>query len=409
MNPYIKNERMKIPLRILNLRPLLARVVLVACTGFTVAAAEAPAQDNASTPQRLQDQLDQQTKRIDRLYRALGPHLEELEVRAAEVEKLQQEDKALAMERVWESGGEEFTDRAECSPTDQSFAVLAKDGGVRICDMNGKILRRLRYGADSIRAVAYSPDGSRLLAGTAAGKVLVWELKSGAEREVAQRPYKIDRVAWLGTTGRALICSTFGEQVKGPEPEELSDVQGDLFEIENGRTLWQFTGWQHLDYQNLAVAPNSEWVAVLKILKGRGVYLLDARTGKTTASLLKDESGGLSVAVSPDSQQVAIGNPGIYLWDVKRREILRHLEGHQNWVVALAFSADRRLLISGSGDSTARVWDVKNGTEVGRIRFPGSSTYVHSVGFSWDGKRVLAAAAGGQLIIARTPPMAGTP
>ena len=401
---------MQTPLRILNLRSLLtASVVLAACPGCTLLAAEAPLPDTASALLRLQQQLDHQTKRIDRLYRALGPQLEEMEQQAAEFEKQQREDKALVMERVWESGGEEFTDRAECSPTDQSFAVLAKDGGVRICDMNGKILRRLRYGADSIRAVAYSPDGSRLLAGTAAGKVLVWELKSGAEREVAQRPYKIDRVAWLGTTGRALICITFGEQVKGPEPEELSDVQGDLIEIENGKTLWQFTGWQHLDYQNLAAAPNSEWVAVLKILKGRGVYLLDARTGKTTASLLKDASGGLSVAVSPDSQQVAIGNPGIYLWDVKRREILRHLEGHQNWVVALTFSADGRLLISGSGDSTARVWDVKNGTEVGRIRFPGGSTYVHSVGFSWDGKRVLAAAAGGQLIIARTPPMAGTP
>ena len=401
---------MKTQIRTFNLRPLLAAsLALAACTRFAAAAAEASPQEPSSALLRLQNQLDQQSKRIDRLYRALGPQLEEMEQQAAEFEKQQREEKALMMERVWESGGEEFTDRAECSPTDQSFVVLAKDGGARICDMNGKILRRLRYGADSIRAVAYSPDGSRLLAGTAAGKVLVCELKSGAEREVAQRPYKIDRVAWLGKTGRALVCSAIGEQVKGPEPEELSDVQGDLFEIENGNILWQFTGWQHLDYQNLAAAPNSEWVAVLKILKGRGVYLLDARTGKTTASLLKDASGGLSVAVSPDSQQVAIGNPGIYLWDVKRREILRHLEGHQNWVVALAFSADGRLLISGSGDSTARVWDVKNGTEVGRIRFPGGSTYVHSVGFSCDGKRVLAAAEGGPLIIARTPPMAGTP
>jgi len=399
---------MKTPIHTFILRALLAAcITLVACT--RVAAADASPQEPSSALLRLQDQLDQQSKRIDRLYRALGPQLEEMEQQAAAFEKQQREDKALVMERVWESGGEEFTDRAECSPADQSFAVLAKDGGVRICDMKGKILRMLRYGADSIRAVTYSPDGSRLLAGTAAGKVLVWELKSGAEREVAQRPYKIDRVAWLGKTGRALVCSAIGEQVKGPEPEELSDVQGDLFEIENGKTLWQFTGWQHLDYQNLAAAPNSEWVAVLKILKGRGVYLLDARTGKTTASLLKDASGGLSVAVSPDSQQVAIGNPGIYLWDAKRREILRHLEGHQNWVVALAFSADGRLLISGSGDSTARVWDVKNGTEVGRIRFPGGSTYVHSVGFSCDGKRVLAAAEGGPLIIARTPPMAGTP
>jgi len=386
-----------------------AIVALAICNNFVVSAAESPAQDTSAALVRLQEQLDQQIKRIDRLYNAIGPQLAELEERAAEVEKQQQEDKALALGRVWETEDEEFTDRAEFSPTEQSFAAVAKDGSIRICDLNGKVLQTLRHADETIRAVAYGPDGARLLAGTQSGKVLLWELKSATVREVAQRPYQIDRVAWLGKTDRALVCSAFGEQVKGPEPEELSDVQGDLFEIENGKSLWQFTGWQHLDYQNLAVAPNSEWVAVIKILKKRGVYLLDARTGNITASLLNDAGGGLCVAVSPDSQLVAIGNPGIYLWDVKRRAILRHLEGHQNWVVALAFSADGQRLISGAGDSTARVWDVKRGIELGRLRFPGSSTYVHSVGFSCDGKRVLAAAEGGHLIIARAPPMAGTP
>ena len=349
------------------------------------------------------------TKRVDRLYRALGPQLAEMEERAAALEKQQQEDKALAMERVWESSGAGFTQRAECSPTEQSFAAVAEDGTIRICDLNGKVLRSLGYKEETIRTVAYSLDGARLLAGTVGGKVLLWELKSSAVREVAQRPYPIDRVAWLGKTSRALVGSARGETVKGPEPEELRNVQGDLFETENGKILWKFTGWQHLDYQNLMAAPNGEWVAVLKILKGRGTYLLDARTGDIMASLLLNAGQGLSVAVSPDCQQVAVGNPGIYLWDVKRREILRHLEGHENWVVALAFSPDGKRLISGSGDSTARVWDVKAGTELGRIRFPGSSTYVHSVGFTCDGTRVLAGAERGQLVIARVPAVTGQP
>src|SRR5205085_380813 len=44
--------------------------------------------------QGLQGQLDEQTKRIDRLYKAIGPQLAELEERAALLEKQQQEDKA---------------------------------------------------------------------------------------------------------------------------------------------------------------------------------------------------------------------------------------------------------------------------------------------------------------------------
>jgi WD40 repeat protein len=34
------------------------------------------------------------------------------------------------------------------------------------------------------------------------------------------------------------------------------------------------------------------------------------------------------------------------------------LEGHANRAVALAFSADGRFLVSGSADTSARVWDV---------------------------------------------------
>ena len=97
MNPYEKNERMKTPLRILNLRPLLAGVVSVACTGFTVVAAEAPAPDTSTTLRQLQDQLDQRTKRIDRLHRGMGPHLRELEAGAVELEKQQQKGNVLVM------------------------------------------------------------------------------------------------------------------------------------------------------------------------------------------------------------------------------------------------------------------------------------------------------------------------
>ncbi|HRZ54802.1 MAG TPA: hypothetical protein P5525_05010 [Candidatus Paceibacterota bacterium] len=365
--------------------------------------------------QSIREQLEKQGRQIDALYRVvdaeidIAERLEGADERKAAREREEAQDKKLALERVWESSGAGFTCRAEFSPTEPSFAVVAEDGAVLICDVDGKVLQELRHGEERVTTAAYSPDGARLLAGTAGGRLLLWDLRSRTAREVGGRPYKIGGVTWLGKTGRAVVCSACGETIKGPEPGELHDIQGDLFEVENGKILWGFTGWQHLDYQNLAAAPNGDWVAVFKILKDRGVYLLDARTGQIMAKLVTDAGQGLSVAVSPDSQMVAEGNPGIYLWDVKHREILRHLEGHQNWVVALAFSPDGRRLISGSGDSTARVWDVKSGAELGRIRFPGSSTYVQSVGFSCDGKRVLAAAEDGLLVVARAPMLPAEP
>lgn len=389
-----------------NLHRFLAVCLpLAACPFFNLAAAEASPPDLSAVVQRLQGQLDEQTKRIDRLYRAIGPHLAEWEESAMAVEKQQQEDKALALARIWESAGAGFTERAQCSPTEPRFAALADDGALRICGMEGNLLQTLQSEAERMTAFAYSSDGTRLLAGTAKGKLLLWDLKTGTARPVGERSYPIDRVAWLANTNRVVVCSARGDAINEPGSggRGMHNVEGSVLDLDDAKPLWNFTGWQHLDYQNLTAAPNGDWIAIFKILQGRGLYVLDARTGQVCAELLTDAGQGLSVAVSPDSQLVALGNPGIYLWDVKRREIVRHLEGHQNWVVALAFSPDGQRLFSGAGDSTARVWDVKSGAELGRIRFPGASTYVHSVSFSCDGKWVLAAAEGGQLVTAGMP------
>jgi hypothetical protein len=49
------------------------------------------------------------------------------------------------------------------------------------------------------------------------------------------------------------------------------------------------------------------------------------------------------------------------------------------------------------------VWDVPSGTEVGRLRFEGPSTYINSVGISPKGDRAFALTQTGQLVIAKVP------
>ncbi len=53
-----------------------------------------------AAPQKQQDQLDKLAARVDRLYRAFGPFLEELEEQAARIEKARQEEKARASNRT---------------------------------------------------------------------------------------------------------------------------------------------------------------------------------------------------------------------------------------------------------------------------------------------------------------------
>ena len=42
-------------------------------------------------------------------------------------------------------------------------------------------------------------------------------------------------------------------------------------------------------------------------------------------------------------------------------QVLKVLEGHTNWVTAVAISVDGSKIVSGSSDSTVRVWSMATG------------------------------------------------
>lgn len=78
--------------------------------------------------------------------------------------------------------------------------------------------------------------------------------------------------------------------------------------------------------------------------------------------------GVRDVCVSPDGAWIAAAPPDdglasegmIGVWNVRSGECMQRLSGHDNWVLALAVSADGKHLISGSENRETRIWDTKN-------------------------------------------------
>ncbi|AFY51050.1 hypothetical protein Nos7524_5331 [Nostoc sp. PCC 7524] len=93
-----------------------------------------------------------------------------------------------------------------------------------------------------------------------------------------------------------------------------------------------------------------------------------------------------SVAFNPDSQTLVSGSGDktIKLWNVRRGKLLQTFTGHSNSVVSVAFNPDGQTLASGSRDSTIKLWDVRRGKLL--QTFTGHSNSVISVAFSPDGQ-----------------------
>lgn len=63
------------------------------------------------------------------------------------------------------------------------------------------------------------------------------------------------------------------------------------------------------------------------------------------------------------------------------------LRGHVQAVYVLAWSADSRMLVSGSADSTIKLWSLKDRKL--SVDLPGHADEVYAVDWSPDGQRVV--------------------
>ncbi|ELU36366.1 WD40 domain-containing protein [Rhizoctonia solani AG-1 IA] len=95
---------------------------------------------------------------------------------------------------------------------------------------------------------------------------------------------------------------------------------------------------------------------------------------------------------------MTIDEIALRIWDgVTGQDIHGPMMGHNFWVPCVRFSPDSTVVISGSIDSTVRVWDVSTGQQVTQL-FQGDRSIV-SVGISPDGHRVVCGSLDGTIFI----------
>jgi len=285
--------------------------------------------------------------------------------------------------RSWSSGwGERTVLRGH---TDTVTAVAFSQDGTRVLTGSedhtarlwdagtGKALATLAGHTGYIRAIAFSPDGTHVLTGSEDHTARLWDAATGkAAATLAGHTGGVKAVAF-SPDGTRVLTGSFDNTAR-------------LWDAATGTAGATLAG--HTAFVE-AVAFSPDGSRVLTGSADHTARLWDAVSGTAGATLVGHTDGLKAVAFSQDGTRVLTGSRDhtARLWDAATGEVVATLAGHTGSVAAVAFSPDGTRVLTGSGDTTARLWDAATGKAVATLA--GHTDPVMAVAFSPDGTRVL--------------------
>ena len=82
------------------------------------------------------------------------------------------------------------------------------------------------------------------------------------------------------------------------------------------------------------------------------------------------------------------------LWDLESGQRIRTLEGHTEWVIAVAVTPDGRRAVSGSADRTLRLWNLGSGKKIAAFAGDGE---IGSCAVTSDGRTIVGGESSGRV------------
>ena len=257
---------------------------------------------------------------------------------------------------------------ASFAPSGGRLLVASSDGAAGIYDESGVRLVALPRQHALTRA-AWSADGRLFATGDAGGTVTVWRASDGRRILRVETPAPIVTLAF---TGKALLIGSGGHL------RILSDARGPIRNIRiDGAVV------------AAALSPDGRLLAVAAKRGGRiTARILDAHSGRLKERLAERAIG--SMGFSADGRLLVTGSADktARLWNASTGRQL-HVLRQRGHVLAEHFSPNGRLLVTASSDGTAAVWAVGTGERI--LLLTGATGIAEDASFSPDGKEIVVA------------------
>jgi WD40 repeat protein len=229
-------------------------------------------------------------------------------------------------------------------------------------------------GDGELRPLAFSPDGTRMAARRRDGTTWLCDVATGKAPVALTGEGQIIQSLEFSPDATRLVTEQYDS--RDPRFRKEAAILWDAVSGEQVAVLGGYGGGL------TGVAYSPDRTRLVTVSRHRITRLWDAASGEPLATL---EYGGAirAVAFSPDATQLAIG---MRVWDIASRKQLALLGGHSQGINAVAFSPDGTRLVTASADKTARIWDVVSGRPLAVLEGHGQG--INAVAFSPDGTRL---------------------
>ncbi|WP_410644974.1 WD40 repeat domain-containing protein [Amycolatopsis sp. lyj-346] len=210
--------------------------------------------------------------------------------------------------------------------------------------------------------VSFSPDGTMLAVSGSQGQAGLW---TSTGKQTSPAAQLLDDSTAAGSVPSAFVpkVAEVATLIKGTNSSAMqfwdSPSGAPKAKLDLGPEIWD----------GMAFDPSSTSFATYL---GSTVKVWDRASGRSTVSTMA-EGGVQAAAFSPTGQFLATANgSNVSLWDPRTGQVVFTLRGHTDGVTAVAFRPDGNVLVTGSKDGTARVWDLITRKEIAQL--PGHDT-----------------------------------